>query len=284
MDPVEPAQLDGADGATVPTSGFDVRPDRPAVVSAVLLVVVVTAAAMFAHYYRDSLHWAVELYSDASTTTGAARRLPRLVVFALVAATVAFAATVGWFVERRWLGPHRRGGDRRVGARRGAPHLGQGRHGMAGGRDVGGVVGTRVDRYASRRSSRPAARSARSPAGGHTGAATRWPRPGSPRRSPAPTTRRSPRSSTSRSTSASAAAVGALWFVVLGAIGGHLVAATWLGGQAIFPPIQGSRWSVLRLGLVVLVPAALTARLLLAMRTHITIRAIIQRTGARPWR
>ena len=75
----------------------------------------------------------------------------------------------------------------------------------------------------------------------------------------------------------------ALWFVVLGAIGGHLVAATWLGGQAIFPPIQGSRWSVLRLGLVVLVPAALTARLLLAMRTHITVRPIIRRTGLPPW-
>ena len=43
MDPVEPAQRDGADGATVPTSGYDVRPDRPAVVSAVLLVAVVTA-------------------------------------------------------------------------------------------------------------------------------------------------------------------------------------------------------------------------------------------------
>ena len=32
-----------------------------------------------------------------------------------------------------------------------------------------------------------------------------------------------------------------------------------------------------------LVPAALTARLLLAMRTHITIGAIIRRTGVPPW-
>ncbi len=281
MDPVEPAQRDGADGATVPTSGYDVRPDRPAVVSAVLLVAVVTAAAMFAHYYRDSLHWAVELYSDASTTTGAASRLPRLVVFALVATTVALAATVGWFVERRFSGrtgveafaASARGEERRISVRatawRAAATWVVSSALVSIGREsaiieAGGAFGTIAGRRARGRGDTLAAAGIAAAFAGayhapiaafvyveeHLGV------------------RRSRR---------------ALWFVILGAIGGHLVAATWLGGQAIFPPIQGSRWSVLRLGLVVLVPAALTARLLLAMRTHITIRAIIRRTGARPW-
>ena len=278
---MEPAQLDGADDAGTPTSGFDVRPNRPAVVSALLLVVVVTLAAMFAHYYRDSLHWAVELYSHESTTTGAARRLPRLVVFLMVAATVAFAATIGWFVERRWSGrtgveaiaASARGEERRISKvatawRAGATWVVSSALVSIGREsaiiETGGALGKFTGRWARGRGDTLAAAGIAAAFAGayhapiaafvyveeHLGV------------------RRSRR---------------ALWFVVLGAIGGHLVAATWLGGQAIFPPIQGSRWSVLRLGLVVLLPAALTARLLLAMRTHITVRPIIQRTGLPAW-
>ena len=92
------------DGATMRSSGFDVRPDRPGVVTGVLLVFVVVVAAVFAHYFRDSLRWAIELYADRSSTTGAARRLSQIVVFGVVASTVAVAATIGWFVERRWSG------------------------------------------------------------------------------------------------------------------------------------------------------------------------------------
>jgi CIC family chloride channel protein len=75
----------------------------------------------------------------------------------------------------------------------------------------------------------------------------------------------------------------AMWFVVLGALGGHLIAAEVLGGNSIFPPVQGSRWSVLGLGLLVLVPAGVAARVLLEMRTRITANAIIERFGVRRW-
>ncbi len=278
---MDPAQRDGADGVQSPTSGFDIRPDRPGIVTALLLTAVVTAAAIFAHFFRESLHWAIDLYAHASTTTGAARRLPRIVVFLVIAWTVAFAATVGWFVEKRWSGrtgveavaASARGEVRRISgvatACRAAAtwlvssalvSIGRESAIIETGGAIGGLTGRRMrgrgDTLAAAGIAAAFAGAYHAPIAAfvyveeHLGV------------------RHSRR---------------ALWFVVVGALGGHLVAATWLGGQAIFPGVQGSRWSVLWLGLLVLVPAALTARLLLAMRTHITARAIIARTGAPPW-
>ena len=278
---MEPAQRDEAERSPTTTSGFDVRPDRPPVVSALLLIAVVVLAATFAHYFRESLHWAIELYSHASSTTGAARRLPRLVVFLVVASTVAAAATVGWFVEQRWSGrtgveavaASARGEGRRISAAATACRaaatwvvssalvsIGRESAIIETGGAIGALTGRRVrgrgDTLAAAGIAAAFSGAYHAPIGAfvyveeHLGV------------------RRSRR---------------AFAFVVLGAIGGHLVAATWLGGVAIFPSVQGSRWSVLWLGLLVLVPAAVTARLLLAMRTHITARTVIARTGLPPW-
>jgi chloride channel protein, CIC family len=263
------------------SSGFDIRPDRPAVLTGLLFVFVVAVAAVFAHYFRDSLRWAIELYADRSSTTDAARRLPRVVVFGVVATTVAFTATIGWFVERRWSGhtgveavaSSARGEGRRIsviatGWRAVATWLASSALVSIGREsaiiETGGAVGAATGRRLRGRGDTLAAAGIAAAFAGayhapiaafvyveeHLGV-------------------RSSRR--------------AMWFVVLGALGGHLIAGEVLGGHSIFPPVQGSRWSVLGLGLLVLVPAGVAARVLLEMRTRITANAIIERTGVRRW-
>ncbi|MFN8023413.1 MAG: chloride channel protein [Acidimicrobiales bacterium] len=67
----------------------------------VLTVVVSIAAGLFAHLFRESMHWAADLLSGHDQQIVAADALPVLVVFVLVAVGVWAAATIGDVVERR---------------------------------------------------------------------------------------------------------------------------------------------------------------------------------------
>ena len=262
-------------------TGFDVRPERPFLATGALFVIVIVAAAAFAHWYRESLGWAIEAATGTGSPPAAARTSARLVVFAVVATVVAVAATINHFVEQRWshrvgveaVAASARGEDRRIsfvatGLRAAATWLVS--SGMVSiGREsaiieTGGAVGAvGARRFGGRGDTMAAAGIAAAFAAAyhapiaailyveeHLGV------------------RRSRR---------------ALVFVLGGSVCGHLIASKVLGGSVIFPPIQGSYWSVLRLGLLGLVPAALAARVFLEFRVRVTAGTLQRGLGVPRW-
>ena len=74
----------------------------------------------------------------------------------------------------------------------------------------------------------------------------------------------------------------ALIFAGTGAIGGHFASIWLFHGHEIFPPVEGSRWRMLLLGLIIVVPAALAARTFLELRVRVKALSIAQRLGM-PW-
>jgi chloride channel protein, CIC family len=268
---------------TDPTSanGFDVAPRRSPILTAALFVVVVLSAGAFAHYFRESLRWTIELYGSSPSATSAARHLSRWVVFATVSAAIAVAALIGAAVEHRWSGQvgiesvaaSARGEQRRISgtatAVRGLATWIVSSGMVSIGREsaiieAGGALGAVGARRLRGRGDMMAA----------VGIAAAF----------------------SAAYHAPLAAIiyveehlqvrksrRARWFVPLGAIGGHVVSAGLLGGHTIFPPIQGSRWNVLWLGLVGLIPAVISSRCFLELRLRVKATNLASRAGLPHW-
>jgi H+/Cl- antiporter ClcA len=76
----------------------------------------------------------------------------------------------------------------------------------------------------------------------------------------------------------------AIVFVVLGAVGGFAF-TVWLfgGGDPILPDVDGSLWSVLAGGLIVVVPVVVVSRVFLQLRVRVTAGALAQAIGCRRW-
>lgn len=256
-------------------------PGRPAAVTAALLVAVVAAASGFAHYFRESLHWIIELYGSSRSPVGAARHLSWWVVFAIATSAVAVAAAIGAAVERRWSG--------HVGVESvAASARGDGRQISA----IATVLRTAATWIISFSMVSIGRETAIIETGGAIGAVS--------------ARRLRGRGDTMAAAGIAAAFAAAYhaplaaivyveehlqvrrsrrarWFVLVGAVAGHLVAAGLLGGHAIFPPIQGSRWTVLWLGIVGLVPAMLAGRLFLQLRVRVKASHVAARSGLPLW-
>lgn len=86
------------------TVGYETLPDRPPVVTALLVVVVIALSTSAAHLFRESAFWVMERFGDSHDATAAARHLPAAVAFAVVFAAVMFAAWVGCNAVRRHPG------------------------------------------------------------------------------------------------------------------------------------------------------------------------------------
>ncbi len=72
-------------------------------------------------------------------------------------------------------------------------------------------------------------------------------------------------------------------FGVVGAAGGFLFTKWLLGGKAIFPPIQGSQWTMIWLAAVGLVPAVIVAHGFLQVRARVSGGALVGLFGRRAW-
>ncbi len=271
----------GTGDGRLTTSGFEVRPDRPVWMTVLLFVVVVVLASGFAHLFRDTAKRAIEWYADSKDPTQAATTLHALIVFAIATAAVIVAAALGWWVEQRWKGnvgveavaASARDEGRRISLRAtavravatwtvsaGMVSIGResaiietgGAIGAVGGRKFRG----RGDAMAAVGIASAFAAAYHAPIAGilyveeHLGVA------------------RSRR---------------ALKFVVPAAIAAHLVSIKVMGGHTIFPPIRGSRWDMLVLGMIVVVPAALVARAFLQLRVRVSGGALAERLGCSRW-
>lgn len=262
-------------------NGFDVSPARSPLLTAALFFGVVFAAGAFAHYFRESLHWAIDLYGSSTSPTTTARHLSRWVVFAMASSIVGIAAAIGTAVEKRWSGhvgvesvaASARGEERRISAAatalRGLATWIVSSGLVSIGREsaiieAGGALGAVTARRLRGRGDMMAA----------VGIAAAF----------------------SAAYHAPLAAIiyveehlqvrksrRARWFVPIGAIGGHIVSAGLLGGKTIFPPIQGSRWTVLGLGLIALVPAVLASRCFLELRLRVKATHLTRKTGLPLW-
>ncbi len=261
--------------------GFDVLPRRSPVLTALLFVFVVLAAGAFAHYFRESLRWVIDLYGSSASPTTAARHLPRWVVFAAASCAVGLAAAIGTMVEKRWSGhvgiesvaASARGEERRISGRATAVRglatwivsvgmVSIGRESAI--IEAGGALGAVSARRLRGRGDMMAA----------VGIAAAF---AAAYHAPLAAiiyveehlqVRKSRR---------------ARWFVPLGAIGGHVVSAGLLGGHTIFPPIQGSRWTVLGLGLIGLLPAVIASRCFLELRLRVKATSLTRRTDLPLW-
>jgi chloride channel protein, CIC family len=271
--------------ATLPdatlVSGFDVLPRRSPALTAVLFVLVVLAAGAFAHYFRESVRRLIDFYGASTSPTSAARDLPRWVVFVTASSAVGLAAAIGTVVEKRWSGhvgiesvaASARGEERRISGRATAVR------GLATWIVSSGMVSIGRE-------------SAIIEAGGALGAV-------SARRLRGRGDMMAAVGIAAAFAAAYHAPLAAIiyveehlqvrksrrarWFVPLGAIGGHIVSAGLLGGHTIFPPTQGSRWTLLGLGLVGLLPAVIASRCFLELRLRVKATSLTQRTSLPLW-
>ncbi len=249
-------------------SGFDVRPSRPRWLTAVLFVVVTLASTGFAHLFRASARWVVRWYASTADPTIAADTLARPVAIGIAVGAVLVAAGVGRLVERRWH--HRVGIEAVAASARGEPRrisiratvartlatwvasaglVSIGREsaiiesGGAFGATVGRRTGGKGDTLAATGIVAAFAAAYHAPiaavlyAGEHLGV-------GRSRR--------------------------ALTFVVLSAAGAYAASRWWFHADPVFPATHGSRWAMLSLGLVGVVPAALVARGFLVVRLRVS--------------
>lgn len=245
-------------------NGFDVRPSRPRWLTAVLVAVVTLASTGFAHLFRASARWVVGCYASTGDPTIAAGTLARPVAIAVAVGTVLVAATVGRYVERRWrhrvgieaVAASARGEQRRISIRAtvartlatwvaSAGLVSIGREsaiiesGGAFGATIGRRTGGKGDTLAATGIVAAFAAAYHAPvaavlyAGEHLGVD------------------RSRR---------------AVTFVVLSAGGAYAASRWWFHADPVFPGVHGSRWSMVALGLVGVVPAALAARGFLVVR------------------
>lgn len=244
--------------------GFDTRPDRHPAATVALVAVVVVATAAFAEGFRRSAEWVIEWYSGAAGSTGAAGKLAPWIVGALVTSVVLVAAAIERHATRirpggsglAAIAASARGEGRRISSTATAYRAGA-IWTVAGGLvslgresaiiETGGALGAVTGRRSGGKGDAMAV------AGIAAGFAAAY-------HAPLAATvyleehlgiRRSRR---------------AVRFAVAGALGGHLTAMWLLGGHAIFPGIEGSRWELLAAGLVVVLPAVAASRVFRRLR------------------
>lgn len=266
------------DGAT----GFDLLPRRPAAATAVLLAVVVTAVALFAHLFRETTLIVLDWLTHVDGPIEAARSLHPGVLFVVVTAAVGAAAAVGAIVDKRWrahvgveaVAASARGEGRSISLRASsaralatwlmslsAVSVGRESAIIESGGAVGATsarrLGGRGDAMATAGIAAAFAAAYHAPLAAvmyveeHLGV------------------RRSRR---------------AVTFAIAGALGGHL--ATWLlfRPEPLFPDLQGTSWHMIGLGILVMVPAVLAARLFMQLRVRLNGRAVADRFGVhRAW-
>jgi CIC family chloride channel protein len=262
---------------TLPASGFDQRPSRPLVLTLVLFAGVVVGAAVFAHVFRATTLAALRWIADEPSATAAARSLHPVVLFVLVAGTVGLAAIVGLSVDTRLrqhvgveaVAASARGEARSISLRAsliraaatwilsvGGASVGREsaiiETGGAAGAVMGRRTGGRGDVLAVAGIAAAFAAAYHAPLAAilyveeHLGV------------------RRSRR---------------AVAFALTAAAGGH-GATLWLFDvEPIFPGTTGSRWTMIAVALLVLVPALLAARTFRQLRVRLSGRAIADRFG-----
>jgi CIC family chloride channel protein len=268
-------------GSEPAPTGFDVVPQRPAVLTVCLFAAVVFVATGFAHLFRDAIHRVLEWYGDSTDPTAVADSLHVAVVFGIVTATVALAAALGLLVEHRLgrrlgieaVAASARGESRRISVRATIVRTVATWSVSAGltaiGREsaiveTGGALGSVAARRLGGRGDAMAAVgiAAAFSAAYHAPIAAILYVEEHLR------VRRSRR---------------ALKFVVPAAIVAHVVSIRLMDGHAIFPDVQGSWSGLLATSLLVLVPAALAARLFLQVRVRVSGGALADRLRCPRW-
>ena len=269
---VRPDRPDPPSGKT----GFHVSPARPPFVTFVLFLVVVVVASATAHVFRLFLREVLRFYSDRSDATAASTKLSTATLFVLATASVLAAAAIGRFVQRRW--PERSGIEAIAASARGDGHsisfratvlrvvatfivsaglVSIGREstlvesGGVTGAVAGRTTGGRGDALASAGIAAAFASAYNAPVAAILYAEEHL------------RIRRSAR-----------AAV----FVVAGALGGQILTVWLFDGDAVFTDIQGPKWRVAVLGLVVLVPTVVMAKGFLYLRVRVTTDALMRLT------
>ncbi len=262
-------------------TGFDVKPSRPVVVTVVLFACVVVGAAGVAYGFRKTVQAVLELYLDTRDVTAAAETEAWVVVFVVVTASVVAAATLGEWVHRRWGGwvgieavaASARGEPRRISLRAtvlrvcatwlastGLASIGREAALVESGGATGAVIarktGGRGDAMAVAGMAAAFAAAYHAPIAAVLYIEEHL------------RVRRSRR---------------ATMFAILGAGGGYAASVCLFDGEAVFDTIGGSRWRALSLALLVLLPAALTARLFLQMRVWLGDRTRMARLGVPRW-
>jgi CIC family chloride channel protein len=266
----------------VTRSGFDVPPARPALLTAALFVLVVFAASGFASLFRWSLHRIVERYADDVDPTRAALSLGSVTLFVVAAGSVAVAAAIGHVVQRHWasrtgieaVAASARGEGRDISFRAtwlrvlatwivsaGLVSIGRESAIVESGGSLGSVLGRRSG-------GRGVALAAAGIAAAFS-AAYHAPVAAVLYAEEHLRVRQSTR---------------ATMFVVLGALGGFAF-TVWLfgGGDPILPDVDGSIWSVLGGGLIVVVPAVVVSRVFLQLRVRVTADVLARAIGCRRW-
>ncbi|MFV0309482.1 MAG: chloride channel protein [Desertimonas sp.] len=246
-------------------AGFDTVPARHPATTAALVAAVVAASAAFAHGFKLAAEWALDTYGGSQHSTAAAHRLAPLAVGIIVVVAVLVSAELAKRAAR--LRPDGSGleaiaasarGERRrisvVATLHRATGIWLNAAGLVSiGRETaiietGGALGSVVGRKSGGKGDSMAV------AGIAAAFAAAY-------HAPLAATiyveehlrvRRSRR---------------AIRFTVAGAVGGHLVSIWLLGGHAVFPAIEGSRWALLTGGLAVTLPAAIAARIFIRVRT-----------------
>lgn len=257
-------------------TGFDVAPARPPLVTFMLFVFVVFVASTIAHLFRLFVREVIHFYSDRSGPTTASAKLSTATLFVLTTTSVLAAAAIGRFVQRRW--PDRSGIEAIAASARGD------RVSMSLPATVLRVLGTFIVSAGLASIGRE---SALIESGGVTGAV-------------------SGRSSGGRGDALASAGLAAAFasayhapvaailyaeehlrirqsaratmFVVAGALLGQTFTVWLFNGGAVFPDIQGPKWTVAVLGLVVLVPTVVISKGFLYLRVRVTADSMMRLT------
>jgi CIC family chloride channel protein len=262
-------------------SGFDVRPRRPVLATAILFLAVTVAASAFAHLFKWTLHEVIRFYSDRSSSTDASSSLRPVVLFAIATGSVIVAAGIGHRVHRIW--------GKRVGIEAvAASARGEGRSisfvatglrvvstwlvsaGLVSiGRESaivesGGAVGSMAGLRTGGRGDAMAA------SGIAAAFAAAYNAPF------AAVFYVEEHLRVRQSTRASA-------FVVLGAVSGHLTTIWLFDGGAIFPDVDGSVWRVALDGLIVVVPVVIVSRIFFQLRVRVTAESVARATRCPAW-
>ncbi len=262
-------------------SGYDFRPARPAIATAVLFVVVVAVASAIAYGFRWALHRLVEYYAHFSDPTRAAAWLPKIVLFAVAAGSVAIAATIGHVVQRHWasrtgieaVAASARGEGRSISFRAtwmrvaatwivsaGLVSIGRESAIVEAGGSFGSVVGRRSggrgDAMAAAGIAAAFAAAYHAPFAAVLYAEEHL------------RVRQSHR---------------ATLFVVLGSVGGFAVTLLLFDADPLLPDVDASLWKVLGGGLLVVVPAVIVSRIFLQLRVRLTADALAGWIGCGRW-
>lgn len=244
--------------------GFDTVPERPVPVTVILFLIVVTLSATTAAAFKESALWTIERLSGLRNPTTAAAHLGFVRTALIVATATVISACLARYAAHRW--PGRQGLEAVAASARGETRsislagtsvratatwltvvgmLPIGRESAI--LETGGAIGSWVGRHTRGHGATLAT------AGIAASFATAYHAPiaailyleehlrvrGSRR---------------------------ALTFTIAGAIGGHLLSVTLLGGKTLLPPVHAPVLQLLAAGAVAVVPAALSARLFLTVR------------------